>query len=462
MINIKVGILETSLHIHRHLSRIIFFTLYIKDYLLHSIYQVLSSSFYISKLIFFILLPLTAIMSWMSSPSSGCSTLLVQRIAHSDQESSEVVRLDKLPVEILQRIADFLPCDSAACLILSQKFLSLAIGHRSWFKLRSNRYKREKLKFLITMQRDLEEWILCFQCKMLHAVKENPLSYTKWQNLEERPCSEADGVVELMPNFILRWQHAHMVMKFNKLNSSANTKWLDALSHTLFKFHVPYAHCYARIANENLLSKLEYRILLRHDEDIWQVLDLYPEVCPHWKCMANRNLTRLLQCQWSHGTSHHSCARCSGMIQCRWCATEFTIALVNSTWSSNGRALYITAWRDFGPCQTPFDMRWRTHNVFMTLKFPPPRVPVSFEPDSIRRAFEELGSPKRKWDGLASRSPLDSDVEFAKRIDENSRRATQSEQVCDSRKTIAFLPPLDFGSSPSLKEIMSLQFSLWK
>ena len=421
--------MKSSLHTHRHISRIIYV----------------------------ILLPLTATMSWISSLSSGFSTLPVERIAHSDQESSDVVRLDKLPVEILQRIADFLPCDSAACLILSQKFLSLAIGHQSWLRLRSNQYKKERLKLLIAMQRDLKEWVLCFQCKMLHAVKRKPLSYTKWRNLEERPCSEADGVVELMPNFILRWQHAHMVMKFDKLTSSVNTAWLDALSHTIFRYNVPLAHCYARIANENLLAKLEYRILLRHNEDLYHVLDLYPEVCPHWRCMEDHNLTRVLRCQWSHGTSHHSCATCSGMIRCRWCATEFIIAVVNSTWSFNGRAIYITAWKDFGPCQTPFDMRWRTHNVFMTVAFPPPKVPVSFEPDSIRNAFEELGSPKRKCDGLASISPLNSDVEFARRIDKSSRRASQSEKACDSRKAIAYLPPLDFGASPSLGEIMSLQ-----
>ena len=399
-------------------------------------------------------------MSRISPPSSGFSTHPVERITHSDQESSPVVRLDKLPVEILQRIADFLPCDSAACFILSKKFLSLAIGHQSWLKLRSDQYKKEKLKFLITMQKDLKKLVLCFQCKTLHAVERKPLSYTQWRYLEERPCSEADGVVELMPNFILRWQHAHMVMKFNKMTSSANNDWLDALSHTFFRRNIPFAHCYARIANEKLLTKLEYRILLRHNDDLYKVLDHYPEVCPHWMRMEEDNLTPLLRCQWSHGTSQHSCDKCSGMIQCRWCATEFIVALVNSTWSPNGRALYITAWKNFGPCQTPFDMRWRTHNVYLTVAFPPPKVPVSFEPNSIRNDFEQLGSPKRKYDGLANLSPLKCDVEFAKRIDPKSRQATQSWKVCDSRQAIgSFLPPLDFSLLPSLEEAMSLRCS---
>lgn len=366
-----------------------------------------------------------------------------------------------LPVEILQHIAGFLPCDSAACFILTQKFLSLAIGHQSWLKLRSDQYKIERLKFLITMQRDFKKLAFCFQCKTLHAVERKPLSYTQWQHSEERRCSEADGVVELMPNFILRWQHAHMVMKFDKMISSANNDWLDALSRTLFRRNIPFAHCYARIANEKLLTKLEYRILLRDGEDLDKVLSHYPEICPHWRRVEEDNLTPLLRCLWSHGTSQPSCGKCSGMIQCRWCATEFTIALVNSNWSPGGRAFYITAWKNFGPCQTPFDMRWRTHNVFMTVAFPPPKVRMIFEPNSIRNTFENLGSPKRKYDGIARLSPLKCDVEFAKRIDPKSRQARQSWEVCDSRQAIgSFLPPIDFGLLPSLEEDMFLRRSL--
>lgn len=402
-------------------------------------------------------------MSCISPLSSRVSTLPVEKITNSDQESSPVVRLDKLPVEILQHIAGFLPCDSAACFILSQKFMSLAIGHQSWLKLRSDQYKIEKLKFLITMQRDLKKSVLCFHCKTLHVVERKPLSYTQWRYLEERPCAQADGVVELLPNFILRWQHAHMVMKFNKMTPSANNDWLDALSHTIFRWNIPIAHCYARVANEKLLTKLEYRILLRHGEDLHKVLSFYPEICPHWRRLEEDNLTPLLRCLWSHGTSQHWCDKCSGMIRCRWCATEFIVALVDSTWSPKGRALYITAWKNFGPCQTPFDMRWRTHNgLFMFVAFaPPPKVPVIFEPNSIRNTFENLASPKRKNDGLAKLSPLKCDVEFAKRIDPKSRQATQSWGVCDSRQAIgSFLPPIDFSSLPSLEEDMSFRCSL--
>jgi hypothetical protein len=394
------------------------------------------------------------IMSWISFL---LSSLLagrkrpVKRIAESDQDPSAVARLDKLPVEVIQRIAEFLPPDSAACLILSKKILALAIGHRSWVALRSKQFRYERLKFLILMQRDLLEWVLCYHCEKLHPVKRKPISYTTWLYLDEIRCSEADGIVELLPNYILRWQHAHMIMKLNRLNST-NNDWLNALSHFNFRCGVPYAYCCARIANEHLLVKLEYRILLRRDANFDQVHLVFPAVCPHWKCFdEDQGLAKVLRCHLSH-KSNNPCAECIRMVQCQWCATEFVVAFLDSTWSFNGHALYITAWKDLGPCQTPFDSRWRAHTLPIIPRYIPRKSPVHFTPHSIRSAFEDLGSPK--GNGLASVSPLDSDVEFSKRIDECLRPTTQSKQSGDWGEAVVSLPRLDFSSLPPLSQTM--------
>lgn len=405
----------------------------------------------------FFWLPFGTIMSWIYALSSCFRRTSVERIAEADQEAPAIMRLDRLPVEILQRIADFLPLNSAACLILSKKLFTLAIGHRSWVKLQSRQYRRERLRLLILMQRDLKEWVVCYHCELLHPVKRKPLSYTQWRDLAERPCSETDGIVEILPTYILRWQHARTIMKFHGL-SPADTIWLDSLSHSIYRWGVPYAHCCARIANGDLLLKVEYRILLRDYEDFYHVLTVFPEVCPHWRSLVwDQNLARLIRCHMSHGTKCYSCAKCTGLIQCRWCATEFIVAFLDSSWSFNRSALYITAWKNLGPCQTPFDIYWRSHTGFMTIRYPPPNSPVYFTPDSIRYAFEELGSPKRRGETLASISPLFSDIEFAKRIEESSRRATQPKEVCESSEALVRLPELDFSSLPSLEEIIFSQ-----
>ena len=377
----------------------------------------------------------------------------VEFIAESDQASSAVMTFEKLPLEILQLVAEFLPVDSAACLALSNKFLASAIGTRSWSTLRSRKFRGERRRFIVSIQRDIEEWLfLCHHCVSLHSVKRTPLLHRQWFDLHRSPCSWANGIIEYLPNYILRWQHAHEIMKLDKLNSTDN-HWLNALSHAVFRRGVPYAHCSARIADGNLLLKVEYRILLHHDEGFPQVELLFPQVCPHWTCGDDdRGLSKLLRCRLSHETNN-PCAECAKMIQCRWCATEFIISFLDSTWSFNGRVIYITAWKDLGSCLTSHDRRWRSHTPFTSPRSFFPEALAHFRPDSIRSAFEEYGSPKLK-DGLAIISPLDSDLEFSKQIDERSRQGTQYKQSTGCSKTEFCLPPLDFSLMPSLEESM--------
>lgn len=164
-------------------------------------------------------------------------------ITESDQDSSAVVRssatmgLDKLPVELFQCIMDFLPLDSAACLILSRKTLASARGEQTWLALQAN--KKERLNFLLTMQRDWKEWIICFSCEKLHPSKKCPSLETDVCSLNEPPCTKADGFVELTFWYVLRWHHAHMIMRLNTQNPM-NHSWIQALSCKEFDiYNVP-------------------------------------------------------------------------------------------------------------------------------------------------------------------------------------------------------------------------------
>ena len=59
----------------------------------------------------------------------------VDCITESNQDFSAAVTLDKLPMEIFQCIADFLPLRSVAYFILTRKKVASAIGHRTWLAL---------------------------------------------------------------------------------------------------------------------------------------------------------------------------------------------------------------------------------------------------------------------------------------------------------------------------------------
>ena len=345
-----------------------------------------------------------------------------------DQASFATVGLDKLPVEIFQCIMDFLPLDSAACLILSRKKLASAIGEHTWLALQANR--KERLNFLLTMQKDSKEWVICFSCEKLHPLKKRLSLEASACFLDEPSCTMADGVVELTSCHILRWHHAHMIMRLNSQNPMYY-KWIQALSCDSFNLdNVPWMHCRGRIANEHLLMKMECRILLREGEDDFRVRVYCPKMCFHWNGFdlgnnLKKTLEKMLGCDMKHEPTK-PCVLCNSIIACSSCATEFVISILKCDWSFYRRAVYITAWKDLGSCETPFDKSWRTqcwenHYKYKPLS-PPPRESVHFEPGSIRHAYEEHGYPKVKDDGIASMWPLHSDLEYFRRLEQCSNR----------------------------------------
>lgn len=334
--------------------------------------------------------------------------------AESVQKRPSALTIETLPVEIQQNIASFLTPDSATCFVLCSKSLQWVVGQQSLCALLGQDQKKARLNFLAVLQRDLRECLLCYQCEKLHPFKLEPHFDQRWRFLRENPCSYADGFLSLRPAFELRFKYAQMIMKLYQLRATENI-FLDSLSHANareFKGHVSHSHTSARIRNDNLLLKLELRVLLCHGDSFKQVKTLCQRVCLHWECrLEDEKLSKIIRCQMSHGPGQ-SCPACTGMIQCQRCSTEFVVAFLDSNWSPRGQAIYITVWKDLGPCDTPFDIHWRTQVGTVFSSFPAPNHSVPFEPGSILRAYEDFANSSIGVDGLSGKWPLDSDVEF--------------------------------------------------
>lgn len=339
-------------------------------------------------------------------------------VAKSGQRPTSTVTIEKLPVEIQQHVASFLEPDSTACLTLCSRSLQRAIGQQSWFALRTAEQKKTRLGFLIVLQKDLREWLLCYHCEKLHPFDLKTYLYTPWLFWNEHLCVRADGFVYLLPMFGLRFQYAQMIMKLHQLRATKNI-FLDSLSHahsSVYKQHLSHSHVSARIANDHLLVKLEWRILLHRGEGFRYISSLCQNVCAHWTCVLDDdNLSKRIRCQMSHRPGQ-SCPDCTGMIHCQRCSTEIIVAFLDSNWSSEGQAVYITAWKNLGPCDTPFDIRWRTQVWPIYSSLSTRTLSTPFVPGSILRAFEDVGDSRIGVDGLSSKWPLDSDVEFFKLV----------------------------------------------
>lgn len=337
--------------------------------------------------------------------------------AESHQKHSSTMTIEKLPLEMLQMIASFLAPDSAACFILCSKFLQRAIGRRSWLDLRNQDQKKARLRFLIVLQRDLPEWLPCYHCEKLNRFSLPPLPPPPWRYENEHPCAYADGYLCLRPLLGMQFQYAQMIMKLHKLRATENI-FLDSLScdHSFrYRGHVADCHTSARIRKDELLVKIEWRIFIRHGES-FEIGSLCQSLCPHWFCLLDDdNLTRRIRCQMSH-TPGQTCPECTGMVQCQFCSTEFIVAFLNSNWSRKGQAIYLTAWKNLGPCDTPFQISWRTQLHRVHSSGPTPTCWVPFVPGSIRREFEEFTDSRIGVHGLSIKRPLNSDVEFSRMV----------------------------------------------
>lgn len=328
--------------------------------------------------------------------------------------------IEKLPVEIQQHIASFLTPDSAACLTLCSKSLKGVIGQRSWFALQTKDQKKARLSFLMVLQRDLPQWLPCYHCEKLHPFNLKPCSYSPRRFWEDHPCALADGFLSIPPLFGLRFQHAQMIMKLYRLRVRENL-FLDSLSHER-SYQDQHYHTSARIKDDNLLVKLEWRVLLLHGQDFRQIRwTCNLDVCPHWKFDSDdQNLSKRICCQISHGPGL-SCPDCAVLVQCQYCTTEFIVAFLDSNWSPRGQAIYITAWKNLGSCETPFDIRWRTQVQSIHSSLPIGTCPVPFKPGSILRAYENSANLRMGVDEFSSKRPLDSDVEFSRLVADIAR-----------------------------------------
>ena len=337
--------------------------------------------------------------------------------------NSSPMKIEYLPLEILQLVAGFLAPDSAACFALCSKSLLWAIGNQSWYELQTKDQKEARLKFLVLLQRDLRELLLCYHCEKLYHSNLKQSSNTLWFSQNEHPCTYADGFLFFFPGFGFRFQYAQMLMKLYRSGATEHMS-LESLSHAVSYKDVHnflQRHVSCRIANDNLLVRQEWRILLRHGDDSERISTVCQQVCPHWKSILDYNhLAKRVHCQMSHGLGQ-SCSECTGLVQCQFCSTEFIVASLDSNWSPGGQAIYITSWKNLGSCKTPFDSRWRDHLFCIDTSIFTPTKLAPFVPGSVRSAFEDRADFKIGVGGLSTRWPIDSDAQFLRLVVGNSK-----------------------------------------
>ncbi len=268
--------------------------------------------------------------------------------------------LSALPLEILLHIRDFLPLSSSACLVLCSRQMMTALGSQCLSSLRAGNQTMERRRFLIVLQKDLADWLLCYRCSLFHPVKSLPGLKDRWRFHEEPPCVRENGWIYLIFGFYIRFQHLQLLMNQYRFGRPY-TNHLENLS---FNFSNIYKDCTLQgalrceIVAGQLLLRFSQKLEFPVPTNIRSIQTLLREICPHlhWFGGDPNFLSDAIKCRLSH-VSNSSCSGCSMLKCCRKCSTWFLVGARELEGSKT--ELLIEAWKYLGSCETPYDPKWR-------------------------------------------------------------------------------------------------------
>lgn len=297
--------------------------------------------------------------------------------------------LEKLPAETIQLIARYLEGDSTASLALCSKRLQRVIGTLSFEALHMP--STMKTRFLAALSRDLPNISFCHHCKKLHPYDgKGPKKY--FMERYEHPCAKNDGHALLVHSFGVRFQYAQLAVKNSRLGIRKNI-YLDGLSYADGRSSaLHYFAVSSRVVVGHLLVKIESRV----------PLELFPKarqsrksgaglaICHHCRCSLDSDvITKIVHNEVGHRTVNGSDGH-TGLLACKYCATEYKIAClpIKTKLTPYTKLVSAVAWRDFGPCISPFDPLWQSQ-LWLSCVSPDFREwPMTWKLGNIQQAFE--------------------------------------------------------------------------
>ena len=283
----------------------------------------------------------------------------------------------KLPTEIIQQIASYLPLVSQAAVTLTKKSLLNAIGTWSWKELIIRH--QERINFLVLLERDnCGRYWLCRDCAVLHH-KEVQL----WN------CPAYEDTFMHYSESHLNWAYIYLIMQQHYRGMDFGLP-IDVLSqhHKFPKPAFDFFFCemvhHGKIINDEIFIKVKLTI------DISLCIEeAYISICNHLSTeryfMMERceEFQQLLSCRLHHlRLGQKFCAFCTPILRrCKWCAIEYDFPIRSS---SKGRKLEIDVWANLGSGQDRSDPKWSLPN---SLGFPED-TRLEYELGSIRAKYE--------------------------------------------------------------------------
>lgn len=298
--------------------------------------------------------------------------------------------LERLPFELLQHIASHLPASSAASLALCSHHVRDVIGTQCWVAIRAP--SPEKRKFLSYMEQDLPDHRLCDRCAQFH--RRDPVEERMRILLDLRPkrkCAQEDGVAQFYPWIDIQFYHVQLAMnrhRFGPAHGLHLSKFSRSFPEDVIR-RDPKTWMQARIVDDTFILRWETKILIGASVTFDDVRRIGLRICPHlWSYHYNNLLFKTIACRFGHAETG-TCNDCTGLIQCRFCPTEFELS--QHSLGPQAYVLVLTVWRNFGSGRSSKDPRWRRQVRDKQNNDLNEPAPLEFPPGSIRSAFDSLG-----------------------------------------------------------------------
>lgn len=313
--------------------------------------------------------------------------------------------LATLPPELIVYIAEFLPFAAAASFSLCCTPVYSLIGAQ-YLEIIRNDEDFASFDFLTLLERDLPDHILCHYCKKLHAIKyAERYVYAKGYYIGGRDgppsdcwIADQDSGIRLNMCFNFSSTVFQMVMKRHRQGADCSSL-LALFSYQAMpcgSYVVKYKEL-ARIVNGSLLQRSQRMYLWHSPMDMPSSLRL-----DLWACHHNTNFNNTEVDGWigritgrrlAHWDEPQSGSTCGGLLQCRYCTTEYRIDFKDL--GEAGVAIFFTKWHNHGEGISPEDHLWRCHLMAERGTW---WKEVYFPAGSICAAFE--GGEKFEFDSL--------------------------------------------------------------
>lgn len=292
--------------------------------------------------------------------------------------------IERLPVEIWQYIASYLPIVSAASLTLCNRYLLNVLGTRYWHELSTK--PALKAEFLRSFEKDLPNHWICYYCAVFH--RRHPDQESRWdffirdfKQLYDPPCVTKNwvhmgwgdvGIKQYQVQLVMnrhRYGLGHGVPVENFYHPWTAKRGWQSLDKSYFMR--------ARIVNDEFILCYQRRFRLRknsgrHPIDFIQDRIGDVPLLPNWPSSVDKMLfDRLLHVVYPNTLS--------GFEGCRDNATEFHIKMFDLV-GCPYRDVIVSVWKNLGSGKAPPNSTWEAHSSGIG--------GTDFVRGSIRGAFE--------------------------------------------------------------------------